>query len=196
MLVWCPVAPWPRPGGAPGGRAPATPVARWLILGTMAVESDLSANRQLRRGPARGLVQMEPATALDIGVWLRATFGRRWYGRATGDEILEAVTGLRPSRVFKSRAEAAYHLETSLALQVFLSRLHYYRVPEPLPGPLVAELGAYWKSHYNTAAGAGTAADFTDRFVRHFGSHPEAEAHFSDLEGLVAAASTPPSTAV
>ena len=42
-----------------------------------------------------------------------------------------------------------------------IARLIYWRVPRPLPAASDLEgLAAYWKAHYNTAAGRGTVEHF------------------------------------
>lgn len=54
---------------------------------------------------------------------------------------------------------------TNLIYATAMCRVHYRRVPEPLPpaGDLEAQ-AAYWKAHYNTAAAAdaGTVARFVE----------------------------------
>ena len=57
-------------------------------------------------------------------------------------------------------------LETNDLYAAAMCRLHYRRVPAPLP-----QLGdpdavaAYWKQHYNTALGAGTPEQFKSSFI-------------------------------
>jgi hypothetical protein len=49
-----------------------------------------------------------------------------------------------------------------------MCRVHYLRVPHPLPDPGdIRAMGDYWKQHYNTMQGRGT----TDEFVRKFEHH-------------------------
>jgi hypothetical protein len=42
-----------------------------------------------------------------------------------------------------------------------MCRLHYRRVPEPLPDAEdINGLAAYWKKYYNTKAGRGSESEF------------------------------------
>ena len=145
-----------------------TDAARRLILGTMAVESNLKYLYQVG-GPARGLVQMEPATALDIyRNYIRYRLDRM-RGAWTLRGAFRKATGLRVGDVFSSAERVDYHLAASLGLQVFMCRIHYYRVPAALPQSL-EDQAAYWKQWYNTAAGAGDPAEFIARYNRFFGA--------------------------
>ena len=51
----------------------------------------------------------------------------------------------------------------NLGYATAMARLVYRRRPEPLPAAEdIPGLAAYWKAHFNTAAGRGTAAKFID----------------------------------
>jgi hypothetical protein len=122
-------------------------VPEMLLIGTAAHESRLG--RDLRQnapggrpGVARGLYQIEPATALDFNAsWL--AFRPEW------KTCLDWFGGLAPS--FEAQ------LAGNLVWQTALARLLYYRVPEALPAEGDIEgLARYWKRHWNTPAGAGT----------------------------------------
>ena len=59
-------------------------------------------------------------------------------------------------------------LVTNLAYATAMARVHYLRVPVPLPEAADhAGLARYWKAHYNTAAGKGTEKDFLFNWCRH-----------------------------
>ncbi len=131
-----------------------SPAGVALVLGTAAQESKLRALDQITGpddrtlGPAYGLWQMEGATHDDI--WRNFLAYR--HGLAT------RIHGLRAA------FPGPHHqLVTNLAYGAALCRAHYYRRPEPLPaaGDLAGQ-AAYWKRHYNTGAGKGTA----DQYVR------------------------------
>ena len=85
-----------------------TQPGRRLVLGTAAVESDLRFLYQIGRGPARGICQMEPATALDIWRnWMEA----RW--EANQGELRKAFTrstGLDARHIFASAETIGYYL--------------------------------------------------------------------------------------
>lgn len=132
----------------PADPGQAGPVAERLILGTVAVESDGRWLEQPGPGPARSLLQIEPATHADvIDRWL---IPRKpgLYGR------IMAIKGEWPP-------DRHDHLYVNIAYAVAIARQIYRRRPEALPaaGDLDG-LAAYWKAHYNTALGAGTPGKF------------------------------------
>lgn len=124
-----------------------SPAAENLLMGTALQESGLERLRQ-RRGPALGFYQMEPATHDDI-----------W------QNYLARRTDLARRMAPFGRRLTPEHLVTRLDYATALARIHYWRVPEPLPSADDAEaLAAYWKVHWNTPAGVGTIS----RFVRNY----------------------------
>jgi hypothetical protein len=121
-----------------------------LVLGTALQESNLSYLRQLGDGPARGVYQMEPATHDDI-----------W------DNYLRYRAELRDAVIdFEVPGQDRHdQLIWNLAYATAMCRVHYRRVSEPLPGAEdIAGLGAYWKQHYNTPLGRGTADEFVAKY--------------------------------
>jgi len=128
--------------------------AEQLMVGTAAVESNLHFLRQWPSGPALGLFQMESATYqwlvgeyLDRKPEIRAKFLRL---TTTGDR-------------FPDPEEMIWNMRFAAAM----CRLRYWVVPEALPdGDDVMALGEYWKTHYNTISGAGTAAKFFNAFPK------------------------------
>lgn len=122
-----------------------------LLLGTAAQESRLGTYlHQIGGGPALGIYQMEPATERDI--WKNYLDYR--------PKILSKVT--RVSGLIRPRS---LHLTGNLIYATVMARLHYYRAPGQLPDaddtPGLAE---YWKQHYNTPAGKGTAGEFVQNY--------------------------------
>lgn len=130
--------------------------AEQLVLGTIFQESRGEYIKQLGDGPALGLAQMEPATHDDI--W----FNYLAYKRKLASNISElaSIKSLDPDMVPKAK-----ELMSNLSYAVAMCRVHYLRVPEPLPkaGDIEA-MGKYWKQYYNTPLGAGSA----DEFVEHY----------------------------
>lgn len=112
-----------------------------LITFTCLVESDFNYIKQVG-GPALGFVQMEPATELDI--WQNYLSFR--------PKLNDKIKSLVLNRVSRET-----NLAANLIYQVAICRVHYYRVPEKLPGITSAEqMAAYYKKYYNTFSGKST----------------------------------------
>lgn len=129
-------------------------VAVDLLMGTASVESHLGTFiSQVGGGPARGIMQMEPATERDI-----------W------ENYIAFRLHLVPKIIKVCGVDGpGPWLKYNLAYQIAMARLHYLRVPEPLPDPGdEVGLAEYWKKHYNTPQGHGTVEKFVDnyQFVR------------------------------
>lgn len=147
-----------------GTRGFETVAAIWLVVGTMAVESEFRAIDQhvgsgdRTFGPAFGLAQIEEATAEDIwGAWL--AYRPDW--RARVQSLLAPV----PSRTAQ--------LATNLAYGSAMCRLIYWRQQDcTLPArPDPRAYAALWKRFYNTGRGAGTEAKFLDTWQRLVAPH-------------------------
>lgn len=124
--------------------------AEALVLGTAIQESRLVYLRQVGGGPALGIYQIEPATHADL---------RRNYldNRPALKNRVAAFLGPSP--------EPDQQLVTNLAYATAVCRLLYYRAPAPLPAADdVDGLAAYWKAHYNTPVGKGTAAEWATHY--------------------------------
>jgi len=121
-----------------------------LLMGTAAQESHLGTYlRQLKSGPALGIFQMEPNTYWDICLnYLE--YKPELYAK------LKKVCGkLDPD-----------HLVWNLKLAICMTRIHYLRVPKPLPTDL-SGYANYWKDHYNTYLGAGTTEEFIHNYKKY-----------------------------
>lgn len=113
-----------------------------LLMLTCAQESRLGKYiRQLGGGPALGIFQMEPFTHDDL-----------W---RTHGHILKDLLGEPDSK----------KLEYDLRYATIMSRIHYFRIPKPLPeaGDIEA-LAAYWKKYYNTYLGAGKIEEAVEAY--------------------------------
>lgn len=120
-----------------------------LLLGTALQESNLRYLKQLGGGPALGVFQMEPATHDDI-----------WENFLQYREPLAR-------RVMSLTASPYEPLELvgNLWYAAAMTRVHYLRVPEPLPqAGDVDGMAAYWKEHYNTHLGAGTEEEYVENW--------------------------------
>ena len=122
----------------------ASPASVPLILGIGNKESErFTYIRQLGGGPAHGLCQMEPATRQDL-------MGRQL--AAKGNEaMLAALMSFVPTG-----SDLDDEMTTNTAFAFALCRLRMWFVPDPLPSPTDAiGLCRYWKTWWNTSAGAG-----------------------------------------
>ncbi len=128
-------------------------VAVWLVVGTIATESQFAALDQHTGagdrtwGPAYGLGQMEQATADDI--WDTFLASRPELAARVRD-LLAPVPG------------RTHQLATNLSYAAAMIRLRYWRMRDCVL-PVKADATAYarlWKRFYNTPAGKGTEAKF------------------------------------
>lgn len=56
----------------------------------------------------------------------------------------------------------------NLRFATAMARIHYWRVPEPLPdADDIDGLARYWKQHYNAPLGHGTAEQFAENYRTH-----------------------------
>ena len=131
-----------------------SPAAVNLLLGTSAQESGFGTYiRQIGGGPALGVFQMEPDTEFDI--WDNYLKFRP-YPKAK----IFAATGVN--------GPDPESLESNLAYQIAMARVHYRRVPAALPeAEDVYAMALYWKAYYNTAKGKGTAEEFIHNYHRY-----------------------------
>ena len=127
--------------------------AEWLVLGTAAQESQFHYLRQLGGGPGLGFFQVEPATHRDI--WDSYLVFR--------PDLANAIENLTVP--YAARVD---QLIWNLRYAVAICRVHYRRVPAPLPtsGDLPA-MAAYWKRYYNTSLGRGKEDEFIENFEKY-----------------------------
>jgi hypothetical protein len=124
---------------------------RMLMLGTAACESLFTIRKQVR-GPARGLWQTEPNTAIDIYKnYLR--YNPNVY------KILVDKYGDAPIFNVPTKSIIEYRLVNDDEYACVIARLVYARDKHPIPNTL-DELAKYYKRVYNTIAGKGSAARF------------------------------------
>lgn len=128
-----------------------------LVLGTIAQESHGSYLKQLGRGPALGIIQMEPATHDDI-----------WDNYLTyRDALTSKIDELELPHWLGLRGPG--ELVGNLYYATAMCRVHYFRKPGAIPGT-IGGLAAYWKKHYNTHLGAGTETEFKRNYRRFIGT--------------------------
>lgn len=124
-----------------------------LLMGTAAQESAFGTYiKQLKSGPAVGVFQMEPNTFNDItNNYLRL-------GRTKLQMKIGRISGVS---MWNSSA-----MVYNLKFAIIMCRVHYLRVPKPLPTDL-SGYANYWKDHYNTHLGAGTTEEFIHNYKKY-----------------------------
>ena len=117
-----------------------------LLMGTAAMESHLGTYIKQIHGPALGVFQMEPETERDI--WKNYLKYRPKY--------IDAIV-----RVSNVPMPDAWALETNLAYQIIMARIHYLRVPHPLPYYTdLQAMAEYWNEFYNCNPAKGHPPQF------------------------------------
>lgn len=125
--------------------------AEELLLGTACQESKCGTFlKQIGKGPALGIFQMEPRTHDDL-----------W------KNFIGAHPNIRAGITHVGEHEKAEDMAWNLRYAAALARIHYYRVKEALPaaGDIPAQ-AAYWKKYYNTPKGAGTVEEYLNNYRR------------------------------
>lgn len=138
----------------------ADPKAVDLVYNTGLVESKYGYLRQVQ-GPAVGFMQIEPFTAVDTCInYLQ--FREKLMKQVADVCYLDVKYFTDPTI-----DDWKFILTTNISAMVVFSRLHYRRVPKPLPRT-VNEQAVYWKAYYNTAKGKGSVDKFLE-IVRLYG---------------------------
>ena len=132
-----------------------SPEALDLVYKTGKVESGYKYLRQIK-GPARGLFQCEAWVAVDICKNYLA------YRKKLMKKVAEATNVKISYFVDPKEEDWDFILETNIAAQIAMCRLHYRRIPKPLPSSPEGQAN-YWKKYYNSMAGRGTVEDFLVR---------------------------------
>jgi len=126
-----------------------------LIYNTGLVESNYQYLQQLGDGPAKSFFQMEGATAVDI-CKNYLCFRPKLMGE------IEEICFLNPFVIpSANQKKLEFLLETNIAFSILMCRIHYRRVPKPLPYTL-EDQAVYWKAYYNSHLGKGTVEKFIE----------------------------------
>ena len=129
-----------------------TPEAVVLLMGTAAQESDLGFwLRQTPTGPGKGPWSIEDNTHNDVWRYLR---------RESKLKLRQQVLSLARE---KTGQPPHSELINNPLYSCAIARIKYWMIPEPIPTQL-EDLAEYWKRYFNTASGAGTAAQFIDSY--------------------------------
>ena len=132
-----------------------SPEASDLVYKTGKVESGYKYLKQIK-GPARGLFRCESWVAVDI------CKNYLHYRKGLMRKVADATKVKLSYFVDPKEEDWDYILETNIAAQIAMCRLHYRRIPKPLPSSLEGQ-AKYWKKYYNSMAGRGTVEDFLVR---------------------------------
>tara|TARA_R110002096_G_scaffold315227_3_gene509454 strand:- start:6003 stop:6308 length:306 start_codon:yes stop_codon:yes gene_type:complete len=99
---------------------------------------------------------MEPNTSNDI-VTNYLNFREQMH------ELVDTL-GACPIGLKKEYADLIGNLYYATAM----ARVHYYRVPEPIPlSDDIQGLALYWKKYYNTYEGKGTTTEFVHNYKKY-----------------------------
>lgn len=131
--------------------------AEELLVFTCAVESNGGEFIKQLDGPALGIYQMEPATYNDV-----------WQNFIAKKSSLVLMLGSN-FNAFSMPDE--YRLIYDLRFATAMTRLHYERVPQPLPNKDDANaLWNYYKTYYNTSYGAAQRLDSIKKYILYLNS--------------------------
>ena len=124
--------------------------AERLVLGTACQESACGMWLVQLRGPAKGIFQMEPATHDDLwGNFL--TYKPELAGKVSQWAI--------------NKAHLPEEMVGNLYYATAMCRIHYLRVPEPIPNDLHGQ-AQYYKTYYNTEKGKATVEEYMNAWNR------------------------------
>ncbi len=134
--------------------------AMMLVYRTGLVESKYKYLSQKGSDIARGFWQCEP--------WVAVSLCKDYLQYR--DSLMKKVANVcyLDWKYFTDPTEEDWKqiLTTNLTAGIILCRLHYWRVPKPLPSSL-EEQARYWKNWYNTAKGAGTTEHFQEIVIKY-----------------------------
>lgn len=115
-----------------------------LLIGTACVESNCGEYIKQINGPACGIFQIEPNTAKDIQ-----------------DNYIKYKPDLKylHDKFYLKGLTLEENLMYNLSYSIFMCRLFYRRIKEPIPS-ILDEQAKYWKKYYNTEKGKGTIEQY------------------------------------
>lgn len=147
-----------------------------LLFGTAAQESGLKWERQrtprwdgdlggfskwqVERG---SIVHGVEHLARNLNLRMRCTEWLFMDPKARPDFIARFPHG--PICEDENRILWAMRLDDNDKIGCLFARLHYIRVPEPIPDT-IPDQARYWKRYYNTVAGKGTVDEYVDNWAR------------------------------
>lgn len=132
-----------------------TDAAEILVYGTGMVESNYEYIMQIGAPVDGGLGfwQMEPSDFADLSKWIKF------------QKTKPLLNNLLAASYYDHLPSDPQTLVSNMKFACLMCRLHYYRVPYPLPSANDAAGMAEWhKQYYNSALGAADVAKNTDIF--------------------------------
>lgn len=125
--------------------------ASHMLLETCAAETHLATHRdRTLYGAGAGAPQVDEST-FD---WLKEKFSKN---DAVYNAILEAFNVDLKKVQYRE-------LDFSPLLSLIFARLRYRVIDDPIPADRAGRAD-YWKEHYNTSAGKGSAAEYLERCI-------------------------------
>lgn len=129
-------------------------LATKMLLGTACMESNCGEYiSQYPKGPAKGIYQMETATAKDIINNYLA------YKKPLKEKVFS---------FYMNGYDLDFNLRTNMAFATAMARCHYLRQPGAIPDTLEGQ-AKYWKKYYNTEGGAGHPEEYIQKWKKHVG---------------------------
>jgi hypothetical protein len=129
-----------------------------LVMGTAAQESRLKYVKQLGKGPALSIYQIEPATYNDY--WDNFLEHRP----KLAQKIID-YCGISEHSFTADHRPDVERLVYDLRYATIMCRIHYRRIRAPLPksGDILGYAN-YWKKYYNTYLGHGSVEQFINSY--------------------------------
>lgn len=138
-----------------------------LLMMTACHESLCGEYIKQVNGPAQGIYQMEPATEIDINDNY-LDFREELRGKVE-DFLVEYDSD-------PSKPHLSSEMTWNLAYATAMARVHYFRVPRPLPvqegqsrRAYLEALSLYAKQHYNTELGKATPEEYLNDYLKYSG---------------------------
>jgi hypothetical protein len=127
--------------------------AEELIMLTAAQESRLGEYIKQIKGPALGVMQMEPATFEDhLHSYLKYK-----------EDLQSAILTVCNMKYFDEQA-----LVFNLKFSIIMARVHYLRKPESLPDYNdLRGIAKYYKKHYNTYSGSAKIEEAMSNYQKY-----------------------------
>lgn len=122
-----------------------------MLIETACAESCCGKYLHQINGPACGIFQIEPNTARDI-------VSNYIQYRPEYKEVY--------NQLFIKSLDLRQNLIYNLAFQIFICRLFYQRIKEPIPHNRTLR-ASYWKKYYNTAKGKGTIKGYLEKVSKY-----------------------------
>lgn len=155
-----------------------------LDLGTCAVESNFGYYRKQIKGPARGIFQIEPTTAVDIF----DRFIQRRYPDLYKNILKDFLPPEYPKLLLGQRKECIGQTMVNCdILSILICRAKYRENKMPIPHDLPG-IASVWKKVYNTYLGKGTPEKFQEKYIKYIGDFNEMNlflTKYSEGTGLI-----------